>query len=80
MLKWREMKLKNPFRKYPELKSGIINLKSGTVFRGVIYKISSGFFIIRNAEILQDRGSAVNKLIDGEIILIDHDIDFIQVL
>lgn len=72
--------MRNPFKKYPELKSVIINLTSGTVFRGVIYRISGKFYILRNCEILQDRGNAVNKVADGEIIILENEIDFIQVL
>ena len=69
------------FRKYPELKTGIINLKSGTVFQGIIYRRRADLLILKNAKILQDRGSKTNHPdIDGEVLLYERDIDFMQVL
>lgn len=67
-------------KKYPILKSGIINLKSGTAFRGVVFDIRGGYVILRNAEILQDRNTKINKPIDGEIVISESEIDFYQVL
>jgi len=75
----------NLFRKpYLELKRGIVNLKSGTVFRGILYRREGGLQILRQAELIQDRGKAVNgtkpATLDGEVILDASEIDFIQVV
>ena len=68
------------FRAYPELKTGIVNLKSGTSFRGVVFKVAGAFLVLRNAEMIQDRDHAERHVIDGEVIVKISDIDFIQVV
>lgn len=69
------------FRRFPELKACIVNLKSGTVFRAVIWQRRSDFLILRNAEILQDRGERISsKAVDGELLVLLSDLDFLQVL
>lgn len=71
----------NRLKKYPELKSSIINLKSGSVFSGVIFKIRGDFLILRNVKMLQDRGQRINdQIVDGEILILLSDIDFVQVV
>lgn len=74
------MKIFDRFRPYPELKSAIINLQSGTSFRAVIRKCAGQFVILRNVEMLQDRNNAARRLVDGEVIVKLSDIDFIQVV
>ena len=68
------------FRPYPELKTGIINLKSGTSFKGVVWKVAGEFVVLRNVEMLQDRDHAERHAVDGEVIVEITDIDFIQVV
>lgn len=70
----------NWFRPYPELKTGIVNLKSGTSFRGVVWKVSGEFAVLRNAEMLQDMGKAARHTVDGEVLVRLSEIDFIQVV
>jgi hypothetical protein len=71
MIEW----LKSLFRSYPELKTGIVNLKSGTAMRGVIYARAGDWYILRQAALLPD-----NKPIDGEVLIKKSDIDFIQIV
>lgn len=65
------------FRPYPELKMVIVNLKSGSAFRGVVWQRRGPFMILRNAEILNGQAA---KSLDGEVLVQRADIDFIQVL
>jgi len=68
------------FRPYPVLRTVIVNLTSGTSFRGVIWRRVGPFVVLRNAEILDDRGTPVRKAVDGEVVVKLADIDFVQVL
>jgi hypothetical protein len=62
-------------RYYAELKTGIVNLKSGTAVRGVIYKRVGAHLIIKQATLLP-QGTPM----DGEILVTLADIDFVQIL
>lgn len=76
------MNLLDWFRPYPELKHSLVNLKSGTVFRGVVYRQTGAYLVLRNAEILEDRGTPVKRqpsIMDGEVLVAQADVDFIQV-
>jgi small nuclear ribonucleoprotein (snRNP)-like protein len=68
------------FRRYPELRTVIVNLRSGTAFRGVVWRRTGPFVVIRNAEMLQDRGQVERHSLDGEVVVKMADIDFIQVV
>ena len=68
------------FRPYPELRAAIINLKSGTSFRGVVWRHAGPYVVIRQVEMLQDRDNASRSAVDGEVAVSRADIDFIQVL
>ncbi|MCJ7529815.1 MAG: hypothetical protein MUO64_02125 [Anaerolineales bacterium] len=70
----------NFFRPYPELKSAIVNLHSGTSFRCVVWRIAGAFVVLRNVEMLQDRDHAARHIVDGEVVVKLSDIDFIQVV
>ena len=61
---------------YPCLQEGIVNLKNGTSFRGVIWQRKAGFLVLREAKLLKGRGEAVP--VDGEVLVAEHDIEFIQ--
>jgi len=77
------MKFFDRFRPYLELKRAIVNLKSGTVFRAVVYQQTGPWLILRQAEILEDRGTAVKgspPAMDGEVLVMRTDIDFVQVI
>jgi hypothetical protein len=72
------MKFLDRFRAYPELRTVIVNLKSGTAFRGVVWRRRGPFMILKNAELLKDK--AGGSPLDGEVLVQQSDIDFIQVL
>lgn len=74
------MNLLDRFRPYIELKTGIVNLQSGTSFRCVIWRRSGSFLVLRNVEMLQDRERSIHKAVDGEVIVKLADVDFVQVL
>lgn len=78
MITW----FKNLFRPYVELKKAIINLKSGTVFRGVVYAHRGPWIELRNVEIIEDRGQDLKgpKVVDGQVLVGVYEIDFIQVV
>jgi len=55
-------------------------MKSGTSFRGVVWKVAGTFVVLRNAEILQDLGKSARHVVDGEVVVNLSEIDFIQVV
>lgn len=77
MIEW----LRRLLRPYPVLKRGIVNLKTGTSFRAVVYRQAGAYLVLRNVEILEDRGTQQkgNPAVDGEVLVAHADIDFIQV-
>ena len=67
-------------RPYPELRTVVVNLKSGTVFRGLIWRHAGPYLILREAAMLADRDNRAAHLVDGEVAVLRADVDFIQVL
>lgn len=67
------------FRPYPELKAAIVNLKSGTSFRGVVWRVKRPFLVVRNVEMLNQVDRKTTVLSGEVVVLLDH-IDFIQVV
>jgi hypothetical protein len=55
----------------------IINTKSDKAFRGVLWSRWFGVWVLKNAQLLQ-KGQAID--IDGEVVILKQDIDFIQVV
>lgn len=70
------MKLFGP--RYPVLRQGIVNLKSGTTFKAVVWRREGEWLVLRNAELLEGKKLAV--AIDGEIAVRVCDVDFIQIV
>lgn len=68
------------FRPYPTLKTSIVNLVSGTAFKGVIWRRRGPWLVLRQAELLSDRGNPASGKVDGEVLVALADIDFIQVV
>jgi hypothetical protein len=64
--------------RWPCLEEGIVNLKSGTAFRGVIWQRRAGFLVLRNAVLLVkgQKGTPV----DGEVLVAERDVEFVQVV
>jgi hypothetical protein len=74
------MNIIDRFRPYPELKTIIVNLRSGTSFRAVVLKCAGQFVVLRNVEMLQDRDNIARRAVDGEVIVKLADVDFMQVV
>lgn len=76
------MSLADLFRPYPVLKRGLVNLKSGTVFNALIFKQAGPYLVLRQAQLLQDRGAAVKGATpaDGEVLVDRREVDFIQLV
>lgn len=69
------------FNKYPTLETVIINLKSGTVFRAVLYRQAGNYLILKQVEMLSDRDSKMEpRAVNGEVLVNRGDVDFIQVV
>lgn len=66
------------FETYPTCHKGIVNLKSGSAIRGVIWKRRGGYLILRSAELLRARETPV--AMDGEVLVYERDVDFIQLV
>ena len=63
---------------YPELREVVVNCKTDTVFKGVVYKRTPKYIIMKNVQLLQQAGEALK--IDGEVMIDRANVDFIQVL
>jgi small nuclear ribonucleoprotein (snRNP)-like protein len=68
------------FRRYPELRTVIVNLRSGTAFKAVVWRHDGPYLVLRNAEMLSDRDTAARKTVDGEVLVKVADVDFLQVV
>jgi small nuclear ribonucleoprotein (snRNP)-like protein len=62
---------------YPELRTVIVNLKTGRAFKAVIWRRSGPFMVLKNATMLND---GTSKAVDGEVLIQMADIEFIQVI
>lgn len=70
-------------RPYPALERVIINLKSGTAVRGLLYNHAGRYIVLREADLLQSLGKSAGPKpvpVDGEVLVNQSDVDFIQVL
>jgi hypothetical protein len=61
---------------YPTLREGIVNLKNGNAFRGLIWQRKAGYLVLRNAKLLKSRSEAVDLV--GETLVAEADVEFIQ--
>jgi len=69
------------FRRYPELRTGIVNLRSGTAFRGVVWGRRGPWLVLRNCEVLSERGAPVKRSgVDGEVAVLVSEVDFVQIV
>lgn len=73
--------LRVKLRPYVVLKQVILNLRSGTAFRGVVYAQHGKWLELRNASIVSDRGVDLKgpRTVDGSVLVLLSDIDFVQV-
>ena len=63
---------------YPCLREVIVNCKTASVFRGVLWKRRRGYLILRQATLLRPGGERV--AVDGEVMVERANVDFLQVL
>lgn len=69
------------FRRYPQLRKCVVNLKSGTSFHALLWKHDGGYLVLREVQMMQDRGDNVGRrAVDGEVAIRPADVDFIQVI
>jgi len=74
------MSLWSVFRRYPVLRTVIVNLVSGTSFKALVWAYQGPFMVLREVEMLADRDNTARKTVDGEVAVKLADIDFLQVL
>ena len=65
------------FTRYPVKRRVIVNTKTDRAFRGVLWRKSRGYLVLRNAEILEGKGEPTSM--DGEVVIDADNVDFIQV-
>ena len=65
-------------RLYPVRRRVIVNTKTERAFRGVLWRRRWGYLVLRNAELIKARGETV--LVEGEVVILRENVDFIQVL
>ena len=69
------------FRRYPEMRKCVVNLKTGTSFHALFWRHAGDYAVLREVQILNDRGDELEqRAVDGEVAVRRGDIDFIQVL
>lgn len=64
--------------RYPVLRRVIVSTKTGTSFRGLLWRRRRGYLVLRKAQLLKARGEVVPM--DGEVVIDVANIDFVQVL
>lgn len=64
--------------RYPVLRRVIVNTRTDRAFRGVLWRQRGGYLVLRDAEMIQPGGQAVQ--VDGEIVIGAENVDFIQVI
>ena len=63
---------------YPYRETVIVNLKSGKAFRGVLWQRTSGYLVLKQAELLRP---GVNPTpVDGDTLVPSGDVEFLQVV
>jgi small nuclear ribonucleoprotein (snRNP)-like protein len=63
---------------YPVKREVIVNTRSDRAFRGVLWQRRWGLLVLRNAEMLGEKGNVVPM--DGELVIQANNVDFIQVV
>jgi len=66
------------FDRYPTLRRVIVNTKTDRAFRGVLWRKTRGYLVLRDAEILKAKGETTPM--DGEVMIESSNVDFIQVI
>jgi small nuclear ribonucleoprotein (snRNP)-like protein len=66
------------FDRYPAVRAVIVNTKSDKAFRGVLWRRTGEYLVLRNAELLKPRGEV--SPMDGEVMILASNVDFVQVV
>lgn len=66
------------FDRYPVVRQVIVNTRSDKAFRGVLWKRTGGYLVLRNVQLLKPRGDVTE--IDGEVMILAANVDFVQVV
>lgn len=56
----------------------IVTLKTGDAFSGVLYDADSEALILREAEALGAGEKRTNLVVDGEVLILRHDVAYVQ--
>ncbi|HUV94560.1 MAG TPA: hypothetical protein VMX14_07000 [Anaerolineae bacterium] len=66
------------FQRYPECAQVIVNCKTDSAFRGVLWRRRRGYLVLRNATLMRGPKGPIG--LDGEIVIDARNVDFIQVI
>jgi hypothetical protein len=66
------------FDRYPVLKRVIVNTKTGTVIRGLLWQRRGGYLVLKEAELLEPKAKPL--AMDGEAAIPEGNVDFLQVV
>jgi hypothetical protein len=64
--------------RYPERRTGIVNLKNNVAIKGVIWRRAGEWLVLRNAEYIEGRKG--NLPMDGEILIRMAEVLFVQIV
>ena len=64
---------------FPELRRVLVNTKTGKTFSGALWRRRRGMVVLKGAELVKPGGGARLPL-DGDLVVLADNIDFIQVL
>lgn len=63
---------------YPEKRTVVVNTKTERAFKGILWKKRLRYLVLRNSVLLKTDGSSV--VVDGEVLIMADNVDFIQVV
>ena len=66
------------FDRYPVLRTVLVNTRTGSTLRGVLYRKRRRYLVLKQAEMLR-RGKEPMAM-DGEVVVYADNVDFIQVV
>jgi IS5 family transposase len=66
------------FQRYPELKTIIAHTRTDKSFRGVLWQKRRDYLVLRGARILLANGET--RAVDGELVIHQDNIDYLQVV
>lgn len=64
---------------YPIRRKILINTKTDRTFRGILWKTTGRYLVLKNAEVLLEKNQS-RMTMDGEVVIERSNVDFIQVI